>query len=353
MSIETRKNLDFYYGNEAEQFTFYRIPKILFLDKRFSKISSDAKILYGLLLDRMALSVKNSWLDDENRVYIYFTIEEAMQALNIGRGKCIKIFAELDSEKGCGLIFRKKQGLGKPAVIYVMKFFTGVESISEPNEDEEDGINSESENRNSECFEGTNFLKFEKRTSEGNEKANLLKSENRTSENSKIESQEFRKSNPNNTDINNTDYSDTEYNPSYPILSNHKDSSVDVEEEIRKRKCYKEFIEDNIDYLNLNSRYGEEAINGIVEIMLDTICSKKPYIFINSEEVLHETVKSIFLKLNSSHIKYVLDSLRQNKIKIRNIKNYLLTSLYNSYSTIDRYYASKVDYVTVECSRKM
>lgn len=329
----SEQNFEYYYGSEAEQFTFYRIPKILFVDKRFSNISSDAKILYGLLLDRMSLSLKNGWLDGENRVYIYFTVEEVMEALNIGREKCAKIFSELDTKKGCGLILRKMQGLGKPAIIYVMKFYTGTTPISE-----DDNSGEEKEFVNSECE--TDVLKFENRTSEDLEKADFLKSENRTSGNSKIESQEFRKSNPNNTDNNKTDYSNTEYNPSYLISSNNKDST-DVEDELLARKCYREFIIENIDYLNLCDRYGEEAMTGIVEMMVDTICSKKPYIFINSEEVLQESVKSIFLKLNSSHIEYVLDSLRQNKIKIRNIKNYLLTALYNSYSTIDHYYTAE------------
>jgi hypothetical protein len=129
----SEQNFEYYYGSEAEQFTFYRIPKILFVDKRFSNISSDAKILYGLLLDRMSLSLKNGWLDSENRVYIYFTVEEVMEALNIGREKCAKIFSELDTKKGCGLILRKMQGLGKPAIIYVMKFHTGSESMIEAN----------------------------------------------------------------------------------------------------------------------------------------------------------------------------------------------------------------------------
>ena len=344
------ENLDFYYGSEAEQFTFYRIPKILFVDKRFSNLSSDAKILYGLLLDRMSLSLKNGWLDGENRVYIYFTVEEVMEALNIGREKCAKIFAELDAKKGCGLILRKMQGLGKPAIIYVMKFYTGTTSISEGDNsgEEKEFVNSECEtdvfkfeNQTSGDLEKADFLKSGNRISGGTENQNLLKSENRTSGNSKIEYLEVRKTNPNNTDNNNkTDYSDTKYNPSYLISSNNKDST-DVEEELLARKCYREFIIENIDYLNLSDRYGEEAITGIVEMMVDTICSKKPYIFINSEEVLQESVKSIFLKLNSSHIEYVLDSLRQNKIKIRNIKNYLLTALYNSYSTIDHYYTAE------------
>ena len=109
-------DLDYFYGSEAEQFSFYRLPKILFTDDRFSDVSAEAKILYGLLLDRMSLSIKNGWVDEENRAYIYFKLDDAMEMLKIGKDKGIKLFAELDAEKGCGLITRKKQGLGKPTV---------------------------------------------------------------------------------------------------------------------------------------------------------------------------------------------------------------------------------------------
>ena len=112
--------MDYFYGHEANQFTFFRIPKLLFSDERFIGLSSDAKILYGLMLDRMGLSVKNGWIDEKNHVYIYFTLEEAMEYMRIGNDKGVKLFAELDDENGCGLIKKKKQGLGKPTLIYVI-----------------------------------------------------------------------------------------------------------------------------------------------------------------------------------------------------------------------------------------
>ncbi len=103
------KKLNYYSGNEAEQFSFYRIPKRLFTDERFSNISVAAKVLYGLMHDRMTASAKNGWFDEKGRVYIYFKIETAMELLNIAKGTAIKLFAELDSESGCGLIRKEKQ----------------------------------------------------------------------------------------------------------------------------------------------------------------------------------------------------------------------------------------------------
>ena len=120
---------DYFYGQQAEQFSFYRIPKMLFTDDRFWNVSTDAKLLYGILLDRMNLSARNGWMDSAGRVYIIFTLEETMAALNCGDNKATKLYNEL--EKKCGLIERKRQGLGKPNLIYVKNFVSGVDSIVE------------------------------------------------------------------------------------------------------------------------------------------------------------------------------------------------------------------------------
>ena len=101
----------YYYGNEADQYTFYRLPKTLFTNNRYKDLSDGAKILYGLMLDRMSLSIKNAWLDEQNRVYIYFTLEDVQEYMNCQRDKGMKLLAELDTDKGVGLIERVKQGL--------------------------------------------------------------------------------------------------------------------------------------------------------------------------------------------------------------------------------------------------
>ena len=111
---------DYFYGPQAEQFAFYRIPKALFTDPAFRSISTDAKALYGLLLDRMNLSARNDWLDEQGRVYIVFTVEEIMECLACGNKKAVGLLRELETE--AGLIERKRQGLGKPNLIYVKNF---------------------------------------------------------------------------------------------------------------------------------------------------------------------------------------------------------------------------------------
>ena len=123
---------DYYYGIEAEQFSFYRVPRLLIKDERFKGLSSDAKLLYGLMLDRMALSMKNGWLDDENRAYIIYAVENIMEDLGCSKPTCIKIMRELDTDKGIGLIEKKRRGLGKPDIIYVKNFATLKEAEKEP-----------------------------------------------------------------------------------------------------------------------------------------------------------------------------------------------------------------------------
>lgn len=113
---------DYHYGSEAEQYTFYRLPKALFTSSRYKCLSDGAKILYGLMLDRMALSMKNGWLDDRNRVYIFFTLEDVQEYMSCKHEKAVKMLAELDAQKGVGLIERVKQGQGRPTIIYVKKF---------------------------------------------------------------------------------------------------------------------------------------------------------------------------------------------------------------------------------------
>ena len=113
---------DYYYGIEAEQFSFYRVPRLLIKDGRFKELSSDAKLLYGLMLDRMSLSMKNGWLDDENRAYIIYSVENIMEDLGCSKPTCIKVIRELDTDNGIGLIEKKRRGLGKPDIIYVKNF---------------------------------------------------------------------------------------------------------------------------------------------------------------------------------------------------------------------------------------
>ena len=147
---------DYYYGIEAEQFSFYRVPRLLIKDERFKELSSDAK------LDRMSLSMKNGWFDDENRAYIHYTLDNIMEDLGCAKEKCVKVLAELDSKKGIGLIEKKRQGLGKPDIIYVKNFATlevGGEPESQPESLSNTDVSTE--------VRKSNFKRFGNRTCRG------------------------------------------------------------------------------------------------------------------------------------------------------------------------------------------
>ena len=176
---------DYFYGSEAEQFTFYRIPKILITSQFFKKVSDSAKLLYGLMLDRMSLSIRNGWLDDDNRAYIFFTTNDVMEQMCCGTEKATKMLAELDSEKGIGLIERVKQGQGRPAIIYLKSFMILKIRILHHNQALRRMKIKLSRNRKTRLskIEKQDFRKSKVKTF-GNRKTRL----------SKIESQDFRKS---------------------------------------------------------------------------------------------------------------------------------------------------------------
>lgn len=117
-----KNEFEYFNSGDIGEFAFYRMPKALFTDERFSGLSFEAKSLYGVLLDRMCLSAKNGWLDKNNRVYIIYPVEELGILLGAGRDKVRRLLGMLDTEKGCGLIERKHQGLGKPDIIFVRNF---------------------------------------------------------------------------------------------------------------------------------------------------------------------------------------------------------------------------------------
>ena len=299
----------YYYGKEAEQFSFFRIPKLLFTDKNFSRLSSDAKVLYGILLDRMSLSMKNGWLDEENKVFIIFTIDEIEETMNIGRNKAINIMKEIQD---FGLIEKKRRGLGKPNIIYVKSFL--VETKEENRTAEEETSEDRSLN-----------VKFQEVS-----KANLQKFEKQTSRNLENKPQEVSKTNCNKTNTNKTEYSNTDFNhtsprsPSKTSGINHQEQDPEVEETIQTLK-------QNIEYLSLIEERAEEkeTIDLMLNLMTEVIKNKTDR-RINQSRMPFERLKEQLLTLKKEHIDYVLLVLSENKNKISNLRAYLLSLLYNA-----------------------
>lgn len=332
-------DFDYYYGKEAEQFSFYRIPKVLFTDIHFKGLSCEAKVLYGLMLDRMSLSLKNGWLDDNNRVYIYFTLEDIVELMHCGTGKAVKLLAELDGDKGIGLIKRVKQGQGKPTIIYVKSFV-----IKE---------NAEGKNNESLDFQKSKVKNIQNRKIELSqmESPDFSKSEVKGFENEKFrvpksKSQDFSKSKSNYTKYNKTNINDTDnINPIYQDNNNSEIKNIeDRIDEIDNIEIYKEILKENIGYSTLCSQYDKEEVDEIVNLMMDIICSTSKTIRIAGQDLQADIVKSRILKLNILHIQYVINCINKNTTKVRNIKSYMITALYNAPATINHYYKAEINH---------
>ena len=284
---------DYFYGAQAEQFSFYRVPKVLFTKEQFKQLSAEAKILYGIMLDKLNLSVKNKWVDEKGRVYIIYTIEQIMADMNCADQKATKLLDEL--EKKCGLIERKRQGLGKPNLIFVKNFITGVE---------------------------------------GSMMARIQNRENHDSGAVNITTVDYPKSRGINTNHNNTENSDIN-----PIQSGFD------EDGISERNEYERYFRESlsIDVLLRENLGEEETILGILDLMVDVCCSKRSVIRIAGDDKPLAVVKSRFMKLNAEHIRYVLKCLSENTTRVRNIRQYLLTALYNAPATIRPFYQAWVN----------
>lgn len=287
-------DLPYFYGAGAEQFAFYRIPKAFFTEPALCEISLEAKLLYGLMLDRLALSARNGWVDEENRVFIYYTVDSIMEDLNCGNKKAVKLLNELDSEYG--LIERKRQGQGKPTRIYVKNFSTLLQN------------------------------------------RHFQKCQNDTSKSVKTTSLDMSDRHSNKTNINNTEFN--KINPIYPPESDDGYDGLD------EYKQYRDYFLDQLEFdvLLANHPYDGEVLNEILELLVETVCSKRQYLHVCGEDKPAEVVKSRLMKLTSDHIEYVLDCLKSNTTAIKNIKRYLLATLYNAPVTISSYYSALVNH---------
>lgn len=304
---------EYYYGKEADQFSFYRIPKALFKEERFSGLSIEAKILYGFLLDRMSLSMSNGWFDEENRVYVVYTIEDVAQDLGCGRDKAIKVLAELDTKKGIGLIERKRQGFGKPDIIYVKNFVNKQKKVGES--------------------EPSSMV----------EKSDLSQSEKSTSYGRKNRPTVVGKIDPNNTNINNTNINNTNhiYQSREYIKQDDRIDMIDM----MNVNTHIDYIKENVDYdahMAYYEQQDKELYDELVDTICDVVCVKRKIVKIGKEDYPYELVKSKFLKLNAGHLEYVMECMKNTTTKIVNIKAYMITALYNAPNTINHYYQQEV-----------
>lgn len=315
-------DLDFYYGKEAEQFTFYRLPKALITDERFKKVSNNAKLLYGLMLDRMSLSKKRGWLDEDNRVFIKYSLNNIEEDLNVSRKTAGSLLRELEA---IGLIEMVQQ-TGVANIIYVKNFVS--EKLHQCN-NSTSGENAPVEKGN-QCTPCTS-----------EESAPV---ENSCQCNFDTETGEIftpvpgEKLHPNNIEINNN------MSKTNPISLSYQQEQAD---EMDETTAYMELIRENIDYdvmMQDRTWINREMYDELYQIICDVVCVPRKSIRIAGEEYPYSLVKSKFLKLNSSHLQYVISCMEKNTTKVANIKAYLITALYNAPNTISHYYTAEVNH---------
>ena len=288
----------YFYGMAGEHFNYFQLPEELVLGDAFRELSSDAKLLYCVMLKRVGLSFKNGWIDDEGRVYIIYTLEETMKIFHCANQKATKLFHELES---FGLIEKMRQGQGKPNLVYVKDFASPVDKVDN-------------------SFQ----------THEG---SHVQTHENHDSGVMKIRNQDSWKSGASNRENRSIEYSERD-----PILSG-SDGMDD-------RRRYEEYFRDALDFDTLlhDYPYERDTLEGILTLLVDTCCSGRKEIRIAGDDKPKEVVKSQLMKLNFSHIQYVLGCLKDNTADVKNIRQYLLTSLYNAVMTISPYYQAKVNH---------
>ena len=281
--------LDYFYGQAGELFSFFRIPKALFQEQRFQDLSTDAKTLYGILLDRMSLSVKNEWFDKKGRVFIIFTIEDVKRTLRCADNKATRLLRELEK---FGLIERKRRGQGKPCLVYVKNFSAESSKESVKNRDNDDSC-------------GSKIACQDPVKSRG-----IKKKENKT-------------------EMNNTNL----------ILS-------DESEKMKNRELLEEYFSHSleIDLLLRLCPDDEDTIYQIVNLLVDTCATNRKLLHIAGDDKPAEVVRSRFMKLNADHIRFVLKCLAENSSPIRNMKQYLLASLYNAPTTMQLSYQNQTNH---------
>ena len=363
---------NYYYGSQADQFSFIRIPKIMLTDSVFQELSMAAKVLYGVLLDRMNLSMKNGWLDEEKRVYIIYQIGEIQEDLGFSKKKAMDLLTELEV---FGLLQKKRRGHGLPNILYVKNFMaesdasgaemsTSGQHREKETEEEIDAVLLSKPDLGDEAKGSTGIDTKKSLTVVCSRSADMVTSDQSEhgSRGDGIRTQAVTKSallevpDPaplkNQTNINNTYKSNTESNLIVSTESQAVEDTMRRDEKLKtddpgiRAKLYRQIIRENINYDDLLISHADDAelIEGIADLILETVIGRQNEILVAGGRYPAEMVRSRFLKLNYFHIEYVLRCLKQNTTKVKNIRKYLLAALFNAPSTMDGYYQAEVNH---------
>ena len=374
---------EYLYGKEADRFTFYRIPKLLITSPEFSKLSNSAKLLYGLMLDIAGMSAKNGWVDDQNRVYIRYSVNRIMEDMNCREGKACKLLKELDTEHGCGLIHRVKLGQGKQTVIYVKKFYAVDDeavpemaalddvTVKEVYSEKADVVGDRATYTAPEASETVEPEPVELHDTEPEEKPvyestycnardisydkcdpycvvdtasqDLRKPQLQTCDNSnfriaKAASPELRKSQSNYNNINNNNFNDNDVNDT-PSINNTVDITVNNAREPdvdygrgRQKGLYKKVmakVKEQIDYDYLVCYYNRNVVNNIVDAMTDVMAVYRDSYTIQGKQISGDTVIEKFEMITAMQIDILLLDYQFLQPRIYDPSKYFISKIYN------------------------
>ena len=364
--MATAMCLDYCYGDELKIDSFCRLPRILLTNELYRKLSLDVKYLYCLMLDRVSLSMRNGWRDKDGRVFIYFTLNDAQDFLNVGKNKAVKLFNQLET---LGFICRRKQGQGKPARVFVRIF------VEKPKENVSNATPEAS------ASEAPPEMVPEAEVAEVME-AETFEEPAPAPEPTPISIHDVKR--PAAPPEERAAMPDA---PQGGIAGLLADCAVGVRrlgdiltqclsgggiaanaapvarteasgQPVYEKSAYylgayegdkwrnaslirKEIVE-NLELSMIRDEGAMEQIHGYVDIMVQACCEQTPTVRINGSEYSRATVRQRMYQLDATHLEYVYDCMKECAPKVRNLRAYILTALFNSYDSIDLYYATKV-----------
>ena len=385
--------LDYFYGDEVKIESFYRLPRAFLTNEFYSNISTEVTVLYGLMLDRVALSMRNGWREPDGRVFIYFTLNDAIRLLHVGKNKAVSLFQQMEK---LDLIRRRKQGQGKPARVFVRTFVEAApENADAPAPDcaeTSPNVTPPTATPEPEIMETTPIIE----TAVPAESAPMPEP---TRETIPTPVHDVKRPAPpveeqRNQSVTREETPETVRNGIAGLLNEcavgvrrlgdilaqrltngggvpmNAGSAATAAPDVRKESTGKPICQSYVRDLmyegdrwrnvNLIRQEIEENVNlsmlknkdfdaitqlcGYMDIMVDACCEQTPTVRINGSEYSRAMVRKRMYELDATHLEYVYDCMRECAPKVRNIRAYILTALYNSYDTIDLYYEAKVSH---------
>jgi hypothetical protein len=393
--MEDQIKLDYYHGDEPDKYCCVKFPQNLLTKKYFENLSLAAKVLYSLMLQMASYSRSNRWVDEENRVYIRYPVQRAMAYLNCGKDKALKVFAELDTENGIGLIERISQGQGKADLIYLKSFELpedaedtdrikrlrknnrrGTSGPSVQKLDPETVVGETDRSKKQTLFvseevvektdqsekQTTVFLRRAGENTDRSEKqtftcsaevvGNIDRSDYPTSRGLDFRPQEVGKTDPNKKNINKNETVDTGLSRPIRLRMESRDEQTyeDKTEGTDLKQRYVSLLRDQVRYdeLMADDRYrqDQEMIDGLINMIADIAAYPKPSgkEWINSREIPHQVAKSRLTKMDYDILTYAIDNLKENSTQVRNKRAYLLTTVYNAQDERQYSYNMKVNH---------